>query len=236
MDITINDLNNQGAAFLQAGDYQNAITRFAAGLTSRRRQLLQSPVGGRFLLVVEENRGIDYMMKKPAICHAEIDWSTTEHYVYGHPICFPILEDCDDGMQPVALSRIVMVSSILIWNCAITYHLFALKQSNNEALLQKAGRFYEHGFELQKDSGTGRWEYFALASLSNLGSVYRALGQKEKCATCFYELLACLSAASRTRNYVGLDIDESIYEVFFQSVLQSFLETTPPFWRHRLRN
>ena len=178
MDITINDLSNQGVAFLQAGDYRNAITRFAAGLTICRRQLVQSPVGGSFLLV-EENRGIDSMMKKPPTVHAESDWNITKQYVYGHPICIPILEDCDDGMQPVALSRIVMVSSILIWNCAITYHLFALKQSNNEALLQKAGRFYEHGFELQKDSGTGRWEYFALASLNNLGNVYRALGQKE---------------------------------------------------------
>ncbi len=229
MDITINDLNNQGAAFLKAGDYRNAVKRFAAGLTICRRQLVQSPVGGRFLLV-KENRGIDYMIKKPATVHAEIDWSTTEHYVYGHPICIPILEDCDDGMQPVALSRIVMVSSILIWNCAITYHLFALKQRNNEALLQEAAQLYEHGLKLQK-LGKGRWEYFALVSLNNLGNVYRALGQKEKCATCFYELLACLtslSAASTTRTNTGLLIDEeSIYEIFFQSVRRGFLGNTP---------
>jgi hypothetical protein len=166
------------------------------------------------------------MMMKPTTGH-EIDSSSTGHYVYGHSIRIPIL-DGDDGKQPVTLSRYVMVSGSLILNCAFAYHLLALKQSNNEALLQKAARLYEHGLELH-NQGTGRWEYFVVVSLNNVGKVYRALGEKEKYATCFHKLLGCLasliSAASRTRN-AGLTDESVYYEVFFESVLQSFLANT----------
>jgi tetratricopeptide (TPR) repeat protein len=204
--MNIVHLNNYGASFLKSADYKNAVKTLARGLQASRR-LLEKLIENQEDTTLSAC-GLDSMMNQPyhpqnsneSDCNADT-------YLYQLPI--HVTEELR-----TTYSSYVMVSVSLIFNLALAHHLLALSgnHENPRALLRKAARFYEYGFDLQQGQGRAPSEIFCMASLNNLGQVYQALGEKESAKKCFQYLISTIMELARCQ-----ELDGSIYEVFHRN-------------------
>lgn len=208
---SISHLNNHGAELFYAGDYKDATRQFAAALDLSRRSIPfaateRPPKVG----------GVDSLMDKPVADQDFESWAVDRCYVYGHPIRIP-------GMRlPTTTADYIAMSAILIFNLALSHHFSAMSlQTNNDTTYKKAVRFYEIALELQAQE-LFEEDYFTVAILNNLGSVFHELGQEKESARYFHRLLAFLTGSS----IVTYLRDERIYEIFYPNVILNFLVDT----------
>jgi tetratricopeptide (TPR) repeat protein len=214
------ELNNTGAVFLDSGDYGNAARVLVEGIQSYKQLVLAFQQADNSELSFLGENGIDSLMEKSRCLHSrecddEDDWETAGANVYMQPIHIPI-----DNSRTAEFcnGRVITVLASLLFNLALSHHLLAIaSERNSEALLRKAAHLYQFGLSLQ-GSGTGSWEFFAVVSLNNLGTVYRALEESETSERYFSELLFVTSQLTRSEGNPASD--GSIYNVFYKNALQ----------------
>ena len=208
----VSTLNNQGVALFHSGDCGNAIKSFAAALRLSRK-ILSKTVSERTFLPYVNSSGL--MMDKLQEDHEYEPWINKHCFVYDRPILM-------EGTQlPTSMESFVTRISSIIFNLALAHHLQAAstqEHSKRSILLQKAAEFYKQALKLRQD-GT-HWEYFTVVCWNNLGGVFQGLGQEEKSAMCFQELLGALARVSPAFSGArSIEENETIYRVFRQNVL-----------------
>jgi tetratricopeptide (TPR) repeat protein len=217
--MNVVELNNTGACFLDSGDYQHAAIDLVEGIRSYKELVLAfQQVDNNELSFLGEN-GIDSMMEKSRCLrlreYGEDNWGKAGAYIYMQPIHIPIdnsrtAEFCNGG--------VITILASLMFNLALSRHLLAIaSERNSEALLRKAAHLYEFGLSLH-GRGTGLWNFFAVVSLNNLGTVYRSLEESETSERYFSELLFATSQLTRSEGNPASD--GSIYNAFYTSAVQ----------------
>ena len=210
------ELNNTGAVFLDSGDYGNAARVLVEGMQSYKQLVLAIQQADNNELSFLGERGIDSLMEKSRCLrlreYGEDNWGKAGAYIYMQPIHIPIdnsrtAEFCNGG--------VITILASLMFNLALSRHLLAIaSKQNSEALLRKAAHLYQFGLSLQ-GSGTGSWNFFAVVSLNNLGTVYRALEESETSERYFSELLFVTSQLTRSKGNPASD--GSIYNAFYST-------------------
>ncbi len=117
-------------------------------------------------------------------CHYHDD-NNSDQYMYRQAIHIH-LKDIESTYQVRA-----MVSSMIIFNIALAHHLSALvsDEKRQSEKLHKATTLYKLAYNLQRGAQLENNFIFTMATINNLGVIYRQVEDKETATKCFQHLL-----------------------------------------------
>ena len=214
--LRVIELNNSGVAAMEKGEHKAAVPYLANALKESKRilsratssnQIPQERKFGNSTWCQEgEKYSLDYLMTYNStpisIGYGDDEESRTTiqhdaNFLYRQPIPIKTLDTLpNDDFQSS-----IMLSTVVIFNLALAYHLAALSPNEVSAseMLTKAAKLYEYGFELQRSQQTVSCDLFMLATVNNLGLVRLSLGELERGRSYFQKLLSTLIFLIDTR-------------------------------------
>lgn len=229
-------MNNRGAREIACDDFHSAIEHLSHALHSSRtcaRNPLDNFNQATFDISVLMEEGYNAM--KAAMEAEELVPSlqriTPSDFIYSSPISVP-----DSAFLVPGLRTEVAISSIVIFNLALSHHLLAIQtkllnpKQHTTALLAKSMKLYELAIQLQQQdaaiSSANCSKLFILSLLNNLGNIYRLLGNEVASQYCFQQLLSLLLYLNYHDGFSKIS-DTSNYSTFFKNVLRQHMDTAP---------
>jgi tetratricopeptide (TPR) repeat protein len=188
-------LNNHAVSLLQTGDFENAIAFFSAAFKSSKDALHQPSCCDS--VDTQPFTSLDDCIREGPIpcdpaCSVKKGTMETEDFIVRTSIFIP------HSLQFPAYRCKIRVTTIVVFNLALSFHLRAMETKNQSSRthhLQRAAQLYEQAYNLQWTHGTGvlaTTNLFSMAALNNLGQVFRCLCEDEKAGHCFAHLLSTL--------------------------------------------
>jgi tetratricopeptide (TPR) repeat protein len=181
--------NNAAASLVAAGEYNTAIQEFSFALKTYQQVMIEAddeipqPVKNNLdQCMVKSDLAVADCRKEA--CHV-ID--NDQQYMYRQAIHIPL--DIESSYEAS-----VIVSSMIIFNIALAYHLSALATSDKKhqsKKLRKATTLYEMAYGLQgRNAQLENNVMFTMAAMNNLGVIYLQLEDRETASKCFQSLLS----------------------------------------------
>lgn len=201
--------NNKGASLIDSGDFREALSSLSLALKAAKSCMTEDERNGEGHHEVPF--GMDSFMTKVSLQESNIE---DGFYVYDQPIRIPA--------QDTNSVHKVVCSAAAIFNLALAHHLFALSnQTNNSSLLlQKAGKLYEFGLQVQQGAPQAEEQgmehastLFYLACLNNLTDVHRRLDNSTAAQKYGEDLLQLLMFLTDTQ----LSAKEEAVDAFYQN-------------------
>ena len=168
--------NNIAVAVMKTGNYSRAVSVFSAALKAHQQQLSMVLLGTNDSSDGASESSIDNCILESKRYYA-FEVEGNEQYMYSQGIF--LLPDVKSKCIP----------SVIIFNLALAYNLFALQSTQRSHLLEKSIRLYELAYNSQREASAAN-ALFTLATLNNLGLIHKALGQSEMSSQCFDHLLS----------------------------------------------
>ena len=173
------ELNNTALESLQKGDYKSDIKNFSHALQNSKSTLDldvdSSIVRQPAHFSLEECMSLGSKIARHNAA------KTTSCYIYCRPIIIPT---CPSDRT----TNLAHVSTVIIFNLALTYQLAASKHpESSQQLLQKAARLYELAHNLYRDQQIESVT-FLMATINNLGSIFHELHDTNTAQDCFRRL------------------------------------------------
>jgi hypothetical protein len=205
-------MNNQGVALLESGDFNNAIKTFSCALKSCKVVACREEQGE-----TDTQSWYEYMTLSDNNLSSE-DIATTsddgarrvlvdddDQVIYRQAIVVP--EPRNSNVTGDHAITATMMATVIIFNNAITHHLWALetivhqgdknkKKAVKKTLYRRAATFYELGLAMAQEAEMcSPGSLFVLASLNNMALVYKAMNANDVASQCLEQLLATLMVA-----------------------------------------
>lgn len=205
------ELNSQGVTLIENGKFEAAIPILSEALKASKEDFSSS--------LVDEDIGIHSKRTSLDECmvsnSADVDQLSTSdgQYVYGSCIQIP-----SSIKATYYESGIPLVSVAIIFNLALAHHLLAKSMNQSEKLLNTAAKLYELAYALQSEECMENTSFFCLATINNLGSIFKCLDRREDAAICFQHLLSMLMFLVDC----GGSKQESEYDGFFRNTSYIF--------------
>jgi hypothetical protein len=189
-------LNNLGVASIHnGGDFQQVISYLSDAVKTCKETMISDVDNAD--IDIDDTKSIfnltDCMAVSPGIIsHVPLVDTTylsgNKHsFIYQHAIVIPESSVAQTNTCPSNKT----ISGIVIFNLALTYHLYALK-THAPQKLRKAAKLYGLGFDLHNDTSVSTSPIFLLATINNMGHVYQSLKEAHLASTCFDYLLSTL--------------------------------------------
>ena len=175
------ELNNQGVKLLQAKRYGEAVNVFSNVLA-----IVKSLLRG--------SESEDIEMTEPSAPFCQFLQSQ----------CLPTSADnelflfqCPLIVNPqpawtVTFDDLVRLSTISLYNLALSYHLGALEAQDRTKLFRKALAFYELAHKLQTPEDSDLGVQLTMAIVNNIGHIHGVLGNQAKVTQCFEYMLSTI--------------------------------------------
>jgi tetratricopeptide (TPR) repeat protein len=177
--------NNHAIVMIENGNYHDAIIALSSALKAYKLILDESDD----LMHQQEQikTSLDQCMaqSRPTgdYCHKHLD--EDGQFMYKEAIRIPVNVESH-------YRAAVMVSSMIIFNLALTHQLAATVSDNRESALRKAAKLYELSFNMQRDEFFYSNTMFTLAIVNNLGLIHHQLDDRETASKYFEHLLSTL--------------------------------------------
>jgi tetratricopeptide (TPR) repeat protein len=183
------ELNSQGVTLIENGKFESAIPILSAALKASKEDVSGSPVD-EDIVMHPKRTSLDECMVPSSRPHStDVDQSSASdgQYVYGSCIQIPssIKANCYE-------SGIPLVSVAIIFNLALAHQLLAESMDQSDKLLNTAVKLYELAYTLQREECMENTSFFCLATINNLGLIFKCLNKSESAAICFQQLLSML--------------------------------------------
>jgi hypothetical protein len=173
--------NNSAVSLMESGDCRGAIAALSDALKTSRQIMYQvnenpNPV----MITLDQCMSQTRTSKKCAKV-------ANGQYMYRQAVRIPL--EIESSYRPI-----VMVSSMIIFNLALAHQLAATLSNGpkDRAILLRAAKLYEHGFNLQQSESFGSNILFTLATVNNLGLIHQQLNDDANASKCFHHLLSSL--------------------------------------------
>ena len=169
---------------MQQRKYGDAIAIFTDGLTIVKEALALSPPPQEESCSCAFSRIQDYQfveIETPTFLYEDLSASKSS-YIFCSPVS---ITEASPNISALK------VSVILIFNLALSHHLFAVERQCPGEFL-KAQRLYELVHQIQKQEDLELCVLHNMALANNLGHVHQSLNNAQKSRMCFEHLLATL--------------------------------------------
>eukprot|EP00526_Cylindrotheca_closterium_P019679 CAMPEP_0113633262 /NCGR_PEP_ID=MMETSP0017_2-20120614/17310_1 /TAXON_ID=2856 /ORGANISM="Cylindrotheca closterium" /LENGTH=229 /DNA_ID=CAMNT_0000543893 /DNA_START=76 /DNA_END=765 /DNA_ORIENTATION=- /assembly_acc=CAM_ASM_000147 len=179
----------------------------------------------------------DYENEVSSACYNKSSISLDECMTKGHPMSssidpdFPFMYSDAIRISPeIAAAGIPKhdVSSIMLFNLALAYHLSALDSMNPDADLRKALHVYELLYTMQQENEENFLcnLMFVLSILNNIGIIHQWRNEDDIAARCFDKLLSVLMLISSNNN--SQSTNNKNEEVVFRGFYRNVILNRPP--------
>lgn len=174
-------MNNEGVRRITSGEIPQAIKNLTFALN-----MCKESMGYESNFETEHcTMSLDQIMERSEAMYSPDNLRTKKCYLYHQAIYIPVEVSYEYHLN-------LPVSTIIIFNLALAQQL-AETHSNRECNpLIKAARLYNLAFNMQREELRGDNIYFTLATVNNLGVIYRQLGDETAANNCFEQLLSIL--------------------------------------------
>lgn len=162
-------MNNEAVYQIASGENSKAIENLTFALNECKQILARE----RRLETEQTILTLDQCMVQSEEFHYHEGKGVKDCNIYGQGIYIPFDVSLDSHSN-------VMISTILIFNLALAQQ--TLESSPNKNKLTQAARLYDLVFHIQRDGQLRDNVYFMLATINNLGVVYRQLGTRKLAA------------------------------------------------------
>lgn len=227
-------LNNHAVSLLQSGDFEQAETYFSAAFKSSKDALNQEHqrmAVGYVCPSLDDclrfSRGRPLASSTSTSTSGDDDDKTSssssssgmEDYIFSQSISIPLTL-----LYPSYKSKI-FVTTIAVYNLALCLHLRARKQASQRVFhLEKAAQLYEQAYNLQyahhnnnTNSIIATHNLFSMATLNNLGQIFRELQNHENARHCGAQLLSTLLYMVERNNNSDISLSMDCVRGFFQT-------------------
>lgn len=217
-------LNNEGVQLLQAGSYNEAVKIFSHVLATVKT------------LLNEENREQTWTMDedeametapfchfKGSKCHMNFDEevnTTGELFLFQKAL---VVDYDNSSAALVHFNSLVKLSSISLYNLALSYHLGALEMKTSRKMFRKALTFYELAHSIQTPEELDLGVLLTLAIVNNIGHIHSVLNNKAKANQCFQHLLSTIMYVTDC----GEGESVPMFDGFFSNVMGTVLKQEP---------
>jgi hypothetical protein len=220
-------MNNQGVALLESGDFNNAIKTFSCALKACKVVACGKKRDETDTQSLDEHM----TLSNSTLSSEDIVMITNNDAARG-----ALDDDDDDDCQVIYRQAIVvpeprnsnvtgdhtiltatMMATVIIFNDAITHHLWALetmvhqgdknkREALKKTLYSRAAKLYELGLTLAQEAEMcSPSSLFVLANLNNMALVYKAMNANAVANQCLEKLLATLIFAIDCGDRVKFD-------------------------------
>jgi tetratricopeptide (TPR) repeat protein len=217
-------LNNEGVQLLQTGSYTEAVKVFS--------QVLATVKG----LLSEENREQEWSMEegeamaesvpfchfKGPKCQMDFDEVNTSGELFLFQRALVVDYDTSSSTM-VHFNSLVKLSSISLYNLALSYHMGALEMKTSRKMFRKALTFYELAHSIQTPEELDLGVLLTLAIVNNIGHIHSLLNNKSKAEQCFQHLLSTIMYVTDCGEGEALPQ----FDGFFSNVMNSVLKQQP---------
>lgn len=226
-------LNNLGVTFLDAGDLHQALDLFRDALMHTvgdvqptDHEMVPPPVAARPISGKPQDdtaspikQSVDQESNLiPSSASAQFAWDAISASQFVHARGINVIAS-PTAYSPDVFVNSAVVSSIIIFNLAVVYHLKGLKEcGNRSARLSKARLLYDKSDLLLKDAGvqlssTGNpvIDMLSMALFNNLAQVSFELGSYDESRRCFENLILFSLTVVPSRyddSYIGSLLDQ----------------------------
>ena len=191
------DLNNAAVESIEAKDYMTAITTLTKAL--KRVKLIMSGDA-----MVSENDTIDcendmarpnfycdFVCSRPSSSFQRTfeNGGICSSSIFRNPIRLA------RHLPPVELQRCELLSYVILYNLALSYHLRAMDEEEESiriACLEKALTLYEHAHHVLSSQEIDVSLLHTMAIASNLGHIHHVRGDERRAEMCFQHLLSTI--------------------------------------------
>jgi tetratricopeptide (TPR) repeat protein len=183
-------LNSHAVTLIQNGRFESAFPILSAALKASKEAISDSPVD-EDIAMYPNRTSLDGCMLPSSRPNSSTDVdqsspASDEQYVYGSCILIP------SSIQATYESGIQLVSVAIMFNLALAHQLLAESMNQSKKLLNKAVKLYELAYNLQREECMENTSFFCLATINNLGLIFKCLHKSENAAKCFQHLLSML--------------------------------------------
>jgi tetratricopeptide (TPR) repeat protein len=212
----LNYLSAYGSFCIETGNYYDAVDTFNRALI-----LLKEIFWQRDLARSGSPQGTEC-----GGCSSDSDLATSTNVKYyiipndGNSIPPSTLVFRNPLMIPQRHASDEQLSFVILYNLALSHYLCAIHEGGVDQTLYKTLQLWGLVYKLHYEKDLGLSTLHTCAILNNLGNVYKALGQVERCQRCFNGLLTAMIFLKETGHADCLNEDET----FFHSVSQLILK------------
>jgi hypothetical protein len=205
---TIKLLNNRAVSMMETGKYQEAIS------------MLSTTIGG-FKQVVEEINTTQDHSEDCNLCILQSEIPRDLHRKEGEPFMH------NQGIHILSSFDSNDMAQALVFNLALTYHLWSQKSQRKHLLLKRALALYDVTFQIQmkKPVLISNNMYFALALMNNVGLIHSELNDRDSASKWFHSLLSLLMFSKECGTCD--DFSERCLEGFYDNALGSECQSMP---------
>jgi tetratricopeptide (TPR) repeat protein len=196
--IAVSRFNNEGVSLIESGLYDEAIIKFAKGLTLVKQILAlqgdDDQADEAETSAEPESQSPSYRFHKmqdpkaTSKCGDQEDFLSDETFIFRAPLY--IQSRVTDHTS--SFTYYVESSFMLLYNLALTHHLSSLSGNHIQKSLQKALMLYELAYNIQMTEDIQLTVLQTMAIANNLGQIHAALGDAEKSRQCFQHLLSSI--------------------------------------------
>lgn len=198
--------NNRAVTLMESGGLEDAIHLLSRALETTKKAL--------FAISEDEHRmctsGSDMSSHDPLTLDLHMNMCSAASIIPEHGLSHVVSEDeqayyiyckaiqieqritCSSSS---AQRRMVIYSTIIIFNLALAFHLSTITKSpqsshkNKLARLTKALKLYELALSLQEQEQIKGNVFFTLATVNNMGVIQRSIGESDKQARDYFEFV-----------------------------------------------
>ena len=226
-------LNNEGVHYLSKGLYGDALHAISNGLTLVKQVLSSSDqvVEKRLPQTMDSDTQSSSNSPTCIFFHLHKEFSSisdhtdairdAETFVFCNPVFLP------RGVNQVTtLKYYVNLSFILLYNLALTHHLYAMEGEGDQGSLRKALSLYELAYTLQMTEDIEVSFLQTMAIVNNLGQIHTALGNQKESKFCFEHLLSTIMYLNDCGETAMSDnMEDFRVEGFMENVISCILKT-----------
>jgi tetratricopeptide (TPR) repeat protein len=176
--------NNVAVSLIEEGNYNDAIITLSEAFKIFKEFMHFMETSKQQIPANESS--MDQFMSA-GNCSRDPEENEDNQYIYRRAIRIPSHINADYRTS-------IMVSSMIIFNLALAHQLSVtgVETKRDNSKLRKAAKLYELGFALQQNEQWGFNLLYTLATVNNLGLVYRQLHNKDFAGKCLEHLLSAL--------------------------------------------
>lgn len=215
-------LNNEGVQFLQVGRYGEAVKVFSHVLATVKGLLNEENREQEWSMNNDEfgMEGSPFCCFKGLKCQVDFDEANTSGNLFLFQKALVVEYDTS---SIVPFNALVKLSSISLYNLALSYHLGALEMKTSRKMFRKALTFYELAHSIQAPEELDLGVLLTLAIVNNIGQIHSVLNNKAKADQCFQHLLSTIMYVTDCGE--GEAVPQ--FDGFFSNVMNSVLKQEP---------
>jgi hypothetical protein len=184
------ELNSQAVTLIENGKLESAFPILSAALKASKQGIRDSLVD-EDMVMNHKRISLDECMvpsSRPPNS-ADVDRSSARNQQYVYDSCIRIPSSIEAAHE----FDIPLVSGAIIFNLALAHQLLAESMNHqSEKLLNTAVTLYELAYNLQREECMENTSFFCLATINNLGLIFKCLDNSENASKCFQHVLSML--------------------------------------------